>query len=176
LSAAIFANRVGSGWIRRAVATPREISQTPPRFANIGGRVTMTGMDDRYSEVLDRDATLDDLKEAASGFWGKLKAFMGKVPFARDAVALYYFIIDPKADFGLRGTAALAILYFISPLDFVPDVIPIAGMADDAMVIATAISVLAKALTPYRDKAEDWLERGGKPEPEVVKEIEVVQR
>ncbi|MCC7509231.1 MAG: DUF1232 domain-containing protein [Planctomycetes bacterium] len=135
-------------------------------------------MADRYSTVLERDATLDDLKRAKEEFWSKLKSAMGKVPFARDAVALYYLIKDGKVPFSLRGTAVLALLYFISPLDFVPDTIPIIGFVDDAMVVATAMSVLADVLTPFRGKADDWLKKGAKPEPEepeVIKSVEVQQ-
>ncbi|MBK8207828.1 MAG: DUF1232 domain-containing protein [Planctomycetes bacterium] len=132
-------------------------------------------MDNRYSTVLERDATLEDLKRAKDEFWGKLKSAMGKVPFARDAVALYYLIKDGKVPFSLRGTAVLALLYFISPLDFVPDTIPIIGFVDDAMVVATAMSVLADVLTPFRGKADVWLKKGAKPEPDEPEEIKSVQ-
>ena len=136
----------------------------------------MTGMGDRYDEVLERQATPDELNKAAGGFWGKLRGVLTRVPFARDAVALYYFLIDPKADLGLRGKAALAILYFISPLDLIPDAIPLAGFVDDAMVIAAAVSMLARALGPYKQRAEGWVKRGSRPEPEVVKEAEVIRQ
>jgi uncharacterized membrane protein YkvA (DUF1232 family) len=137
--------------------------------------VTIIGMDDTYAQVIDGDATLEDLKRAKDEFWSKMKSFLGKVPFARDAVALFYLIKDPSVSFGLRSSAVLALLYFIAPVDFVPDAIPLAGLVDDGLVIAAAMTVLSDVLSPFRGKADEWLARGAKPEPEVVKSIEVEQ-
>lgn len=134
------------------------------------------GMDDRYAKVLHGDWTPDDLKRAKEQFWTKLKAVMGQIPFTRDAVALYYLMRDNGTPLSLRGTAVLALLYFISPLDFVPDTLPMIGFLDDAMVVAAAISALAPILKPFRGKAEEWFKTGAEPEPEVVKAVEVEQR
>lgn len=48
--------------------------------------------------------------------------------------------------------ATAAILYFVSPLDAIPDFIPVAGFLDDAMVIAWVAGAIRKDL----DRFEDW--------------------
>lgn len=46
-----------------------------------------------------------------------------------------------------------ALLYFISPLDAVPDVIPVVGYLDDIAVLAAVVAKLAKVVLP---RAERW--------------------
>jgi uncharacterized membrane protein YkvA (DUF1232 family) len=123
--------------------------------------------DTHWSRILSGTATQDDVKRAKAGFWAKLKKFLGRIPFTRDVVALYYLVADPRVDLGIKAAAVLALLYFISPIDVVPDAIPGAGMMDDAAVITAAITALAPLLAPYRGQADDWL-AGEKKEEEVL--------
>ena len=61
----------------------------------------------------------------------------------------------PKAT-AFAITAAL--LYFINPLDLVPDILPVAGLIDDATVIAACIRLIQSDLRAYcmdRDIALD---------------------
>lgn len=127
-------------------------------------------------KVFEREATAEDLKNAKEGFWSKMHDFVGRVPFARQAVALFYMIKDPKADLGVKGAAVLALLYFISPIDAVPDVVPVVGLMDDAAVVSTALMILGAMIKPYMQLADDWYHKGAKlkDEPEVVKDAEVL--
>ena len=50
-----------------------------------------------------------------------------------------------------------AILYFASPIDFIPDFIPFFGYLDDALVIALAVDLVRDDLVAYRT----WKEGGG---------------
>ena len=45
--------------------------------------------------------------------------------------------------------AAAAVLYFVNPLDIIPDVIPIVGYLDDAVVVGLAIAALKEDLKKY---------------------------
>jgi uncharacterized membrane protein YkvA (DUF1232 family) len=60
-----------------------------------------------------------------------------------------------KAQMVAHGmTSAPGLLYVLSPLDFIPDIIPVAGQADDAMVVIVTmlmnvmIFLLLKAYAP----------------------------
>jgi len=50
----------------------------------------------------------------------------------------------------------VALVYVIDPLDFVPDVIPIVGLVDDALVAFVCLSLVEKDLRAY----EEWRECG----------------
>ncbi|MCF6228064.1 MAG: DUF1232 domain-containing protein [Planctomycetes bacterium] len=134
----------------------------------------MSDWSKKLKSVFDEDITIDDLKKAKAGFWIKMKAFVRKIPFAKDAVALYYLIRDPKMAFAAKSTAAVALLYFISPIDLVPDAIPLAGLLDDAAVMAAALGMIGTVINPFRKKADEWEERGQKIEEEI-KEADVIE-
>ena len=48
-------------------------------------------------------------------------------------------------------TIVIALVYFVSPIDLVPDFIPIAGKLDDALVIAIAVGSIHNDLADYRE-------------------------
>lgn len=133
----------------------------------------------KYDSVFEDEASADDLKNAKKNFWIKMKRFAGKVPFAKDATALFYLVKDPRISLSVKSTAVLALLYFISPVDLIPDTIPLAGFLDDAGVIAAAISMIGPLLTPYKERADDWFAKGADipdddDSDEEIKDAEVV--
>ena len=53
-----------------------------------------------------------------------------------------------------------ALAYFIDPFDFIPDVLPIIGLTDDAAVIATATKLVYDNIKPeHRDAAKEAMAR-----------------
>jgi len=49
------------------------------------------------------------------------------------------------------STAVLAIVYLVSPLDFVPDVIPGVGYVDDIAILSFAVGLCAKEIKRYTE-------------------------
>jgi uncharacterized membrane protein YkvA (DUF1232 family) len=97
----------------------------------------------------------------------KLKIVVGKIPFLDDVLALYFCAIDSKTPARAKAIAFAALAYFIMPVDLIPDTIPVAGMLDDASVIALALWTLEPFITDeHRRKARALLAklRGGKPD------------
>mgnify|MGYP002510007270 CR=1 FL=1 len=45
----------------------------------------------------------------------------------------------------------VALVYFVSPIDLIPDVIPIIGQVDDAVVIAIAVGAAHNDLAKYKE-------------------------
>ena len=74
-----------------------------------------------------------------------------KIRFESDIRTLYRFMMDPKAPTAAKGVAIGALLYFVLPIDVIPDFIPVIGYADDAAVIAAAVAYLSKELAAYRN-------------------------
>ena len=56
---------------------------------------------------------------------------------------------QPKDKFAVV-TAVLAIIYLVSPLDLVPDVLPGFGYVDDTIILAYAFGVCANVIAEYR--------------------------
>lgn len=62
------------------------------------------------------------------------------------------FIAGKYRDVPWKTIAAItaAILYFASPIDLIPDFIPLIGYLDDAFVIALAVDLIRDDLNAYR--------------------------
>ncbi len=87
---------------------------------------------------------------------------------------LWRFIKDPEAPWEAKAVAIGALLYLISPLDAVPDIILGVGLLDDVAVILFVCKKLADALKKYiveavREAAEK------KAKEEVAKHREIVR-
>ena len=62
---------------------------------------------------------------------------------------------DPDAAWKSRALAIGALIYLITPLDAIPDVIPGLGLVDDAAVVAAVIATLASELGQYTQRAAE---------------------
>ena len=85
----------------------------------------------------------------------KIKAHLGEMrrgpvkEIWQKVQGLAQLIKDPNVAWRSTTMAIAALLYLVSPLDAVPDVIPFAGLADDAAVIIAVGSTLAFELEKY---------------------------
>ncbi len=70
---------------------------------------------------------------------------------------LWTLVCDPSVAWTAKAMAIGALLYLISPIDAVPDIIPIVGLADDVGVISAAVSALAVELKKYKTAHEQSL-------------------
>lgn len=78
----------------------------------------------------------------------------GKLSEVWDMVdALFRMIKDPKAAWPSKAIAIGTLIYAISPLDAIPDFIPIAGLTDDASLVIFAFKKLADDLAIYMDNS-----------------------
>ena len=60
-----------------------------------------------------------------------------------------------KAPVWTIGVIACALLYVLTPFDCVPDFIPLAGLVDDALVMAASIAMIGQDIRDY----EQWRDR-----------------
>ena len=78
-----------------------------------------------------------------------------------DAKRLWYALGHPQSPGWLKAGTALVLLYLVSPIDLIPDVVPIFGVLDDLVVVPMAIRWLLNQLpTHIREHAEQ--RAGGK--------------
>lgn len=92
------------------------------------------------------------------GFLEQLKVKVKKLK--KEIKSLYFAYQDPRVNFLPKIIIFIAIGYALSPIDFIPDFIPIIGYLDDLIIIPALIS-LSIALIPKeimeesRKKAEN---------------------
>ncbi len=65
----------------------------------------------------------------------------------RDAVALWIAARDPRVPWYAKATAGAVAAYALSPIDLIPDFIPIVGYLDDLLIVPVGI-MLAIKLVP----------------------------
>lgn len=93
-----------------------------------------------------------------SRFWATMRRAVNVVPFAEDVVAAYYCALDPRTPTKVRATLLASLVYFVVPLDVIPDILLGVGYTDDATVLLTAIGVVAAHILPvHRDAAREAL-------------------
>ncbi|KNZ31245.1 MAG: membrane protein [Methylibium sp. NZG] len=79
-----------------------------------------------------------------------------------DAKRLWYALGHPQSPGWLKAGTALVLLYLVSPIDLIPDVVPILGVVDDLVIVPMAIRWLLNRLPAnIREHAE--ARASGKP-------------
>ena len=107
------------------------------------------------------DHLAENPDELRRRFWLKLKRLAVKLPFAEDLLAAYYCAFDRATPRHVQVALLGALAYFVLPFDFVTDLMPMLGFADDAAVLATAIRLVAGNITPeHRAAAQAAMQRG----------------
>ena len=71
----------------------------------------------------------------------------------RDVLALWIAARDPRTPWRAKAVAAAVAAYALSPIDLIPDVIPVLGYLDDLVIVPLGI-VLAVRLIPRGLMAE----------------------
>ena len=65
----------------------------------------------------------------------------------REALALYFACRDPRVPWYARLLAAAVVGYALSPIDLIPDFIPVLGVLDDLLIIPLGV-LAVRALVP----------------------------
>lgn len=119
--------------------------------------------EDKYTAELTEDKlpySKDNEEIVTKNFWTKTKKIAGKIPFTKDAIAMYYCAVDAKTPLWAKGIAFGALAYFISPMDAIPDALIGLGYTDDAAIIAAGIRAISGQVTDeHKKKAEAFLKK-----------------
>jgi uncharacterized membrane protein YkvA (DUF1232 family) len=94
--------------------------------------------------------------------------------FKGDAKLLWYALQHPEAPGWLKWGTVAVVLYLVSPVDFIPDLIPVLGVMDDIVLVPLAIRWLLKRL-PETIRRDIERRASGKFGAEVIDVAEAVK-
>jgi len=109
-------------------------------FGNRKGRV-----EENYDEA-EVQKKMDYVDE---NLWGKLEHSGKRISFAKDILALYRYMKDPLVRWYRKAIVVAALVYFIVPVDTIPDLTPLFGYLDDLGVITALLKYLGSELMGY---------------------------
>jgi uncharacterized membrane protein YkvA (DUF1232 family) len=97
----------------------------------------------------DQDAQGFSKDYSEDSFWGKLKKFAKAAgsEVIDKALQLYYAMQESATPTWAKAIIIAALGYFISPIDAIPDLIPVVGYADDLGVLVAALATVASYIT-----------------------------
>ena len=81
----------------------------------------------------------------------------------QDAVMLWFAYKDPRTPWLPKIICMLAVAYALSPIDLIPDFIPVLGFIDDAILLPALIWLAVRLLplevvTTCRLSAQEWMQ------------------
>ena len=85
----------------------------------------------------------------------------------RETYALFLAYRDPRVSWAARIWAACVVAYALSPIDLIPDFIPVLGYLDDLVLIPLGIALALRMIPPEvmadsRAKAQEATGQGGR--------------
>ncbi len=101
------------------------------------------------------------------GFIDTTRAWARRVK--RDAMTLWFARMHPATPWYAKAMGAFVVAYALSPIDLIPDFIPVLGYVDDVILLPILIWLTVRLLpdevvAESREKAERWIaEQGSKP-------------
>jgi uncharacterized membrane protein YkvA (DUF1232 family) len=101
------------------------------------------------------------------GISDNLKAWAKRIK--RDGVTLWFAGKNPQTPWYAKALGVLVVAYALSPIDLIPDFIPVLGYVDDVLLLPgliwLAIRLLpSDVLADCRGQADEWMQaKGSKP-------------
>lgn len=99
--------------------------------------------------------------------WQRLQAWARRLK--ADVLTLWFCARDPRTPWAPKLLAAALAAYALSPIDLIPDFIPVLGYLDEVILLPIGIWICLAMIPPHvladaRRRSEDWLAaRRGKP-------------
>ena len=91
----------------------------------------------------------------------------------RDGVTLWFAGKNPRTPWYAKALGVFVVAYALSPIDLIPDFIPVLGYVDDLLLLPGLIWLAIKLLPPdvlaqCRTQADEWMQtRGSRPSSRV---------
>lgn len=84
-----------------------------------------------------------------------------------DVLALWFAVRQPSVSVWAKMIAFIAVAYALSPIDLIPDFIPVLGYLDDLIVVPVLVWLALKlipteTMNQARDQAAEWIKSNNK--------------
>jgi uncharacterized membrane protein YkvA (DUF1232 family) len=66
----------------------------------------------------------------------------------RDAHALFLAARDPRVPWYAKALAIAVAAYALSPIDLIPDFVPVVGYLDDLIIVPTGVALVVRLIPP----------------------------
>lgn len=66
----------------------------------------------------------------------------------RDGLALYLAARDPRVPWAVKAFCVLVAAYVLSPIDLIPDFIPVLGLLDEVILVPLAVAAIVRFVDP----------------------------
>ena len=103
----------------------------------------------KVKKNVDEEEVQKKIDYVDENLWGKLEKSGKRVSFAKDILALYRYMKDPLVKWFRKAIVVAALIYFIVPIDTIPDITPLFGYLDDLGVITALLKYLGSELMGY---------------------------
>jgi uncharacterized membrane protein YkvA (DUF1232 family) len=85
----------------------------------------------------------------------------------RDSVTLWFAYRDPDTPVVVKALSIFVVAYALSPIDLIPDFIPVLGYLDDVILLPVLIWIAVRLMPPQillasRRSADEWMANQGK--------------
>lgn len=89
-----------------------------------------------------------------------LRRFLGRAKqFKSEVVAVSLAIRDPRTPWTARAMGTIVVAYALSPVDLIPDFIPVLGYLDDAVLLPLGMWLTVRLIPPAilaESRARAW--------------------
>ena len=76
--------------------------------------------------------------------------------FRHDLIVMLLALKNSDTPKSVKGLLVAALLYFLSPIDLVPDAVPLLGVLDDLVIVPMAVEGLMKLLPQHVRRDSEW--------------------
>jgi len=83
------------------------------------------------------------------------------LPARGKAAVLWHLLRDPRVPWYAKALVPAIVLYLVTPIDIIPDFIPVLGHLDDALVVVLGLGFFVRLCPPglLEEHVSAWHER-----------------
>lgn len=115
-------------------------------------KTPIKSIEELQSSEFYKNAQKPESEEKINSGFSKLITQIMHFPIASTVILMFRYFNDEEIPKNKKILIATGLLYFVTPIDFIPDSIPILGLLDDIGVLSMVASYMMDELSEYRRK------------------------